>query len=226
MFDLEIKKSRQQTISLFLMGIFLVSGCSSSPTLSLDDSAGAMITASAGESTTNSTTSQANIASTTSPTSSTSSNTPNSASSEASQNNYDQTVRQQFQELVQWQDKCYQKPKSCRVEEFTIIGTKYHQALSEQMSLYTKNNINSRPGHGKREVAIETITFDDAALVAQVDACIYDTVILYMDGFIFNDHVSSSHNRWTLQRDNDRWKWISFQTLRRQYNTNICQEQK
>ena len=220
MFDLEIKKSRQQTISLFLMGIFLVSGCSSSPTLSLDDSAGAMITASAAESTTNSTTSQAKK------TSSTSSNTPNSASFEGSQNNDDQTVRQQFQELVQWQDKCYQKPKSCRVEEFTIVGTKYHQALSEQMSLYAKNNIKSRPGHGKREVAIESITFDDAALVAQVDACIYDTVILYMDGFIFNDHVSSSHNRWTLQRDNDRWKWISFQTLRRQYNTNICQEQK
>ena len=223
MFDLEIKKSRQQMISLFLMGIFLVSGCSSSPTLSLDDSAGAMITASAAESTPNSTTSQANIASSTS---STNLNTPNSSSSEGSQNNADQTVRQQFQKLVQWQDKCYQKPKSCRVEEFTIVGTKYHQALSEQMSLYAKNNINSRPGHGKREVAIETITFDDAALVAQVDACIYDTVILYMDGFIFNDHVSSSHNRWTLQRDNDRWKWIGFQTLRRQYNTNICQEQK
>ena len=224
MFDLEIKKSRQQMISLFLMGIFLVSGCSSSPTLSLDDSAGAMTTASSVESTPNSTTSQANIASSTSSTSSTSSNTPNSASSEGSQNNDDQTVRQQFQKLVQWQDKCYQKPKSCRVEEFTIVGTKYHQALSEQMSLYAKNNINSRPGHGKREVAIETITFDDAALVAQVDACIYDTVILYMDGFIFNDHVSSSHNRWTLQRDKDRWKWIGFQTLRRQYNTNICQE--
>ena len=59
------------------------------------------------------------------------------------------------------------------------------------MSLYAKSNINSRPGHGKREVAIESITLDDAASVAQVDACIYDTVILYMDGFIFNDRVSS-----------------------------------
>jgi hypothetical protein len=108
----------------------------------------------------------------------------------------------------------------------TIVDTNYHQALSEQISLYAKNNINSRPGRGKREVAIESITFDDAALVAQVDACIYDTVILYMDGFIFNDHVSSSHTRWTLQLDSHRWKWINFQILHRQYNTNICQEQK
>ena len=219
MFDLKLKKSRRQTISLFVIGTFLVSSCSSSPTLSLDDSAGATSTAS----TAAGMTSQAN---TTSSTSSTGASTSDGTSLENTQNNYDQTVRQQFQELVQWQDKCYQKPKSCRVEEFTIVGTKYHQALSEQMSLYAKNNINSRPGHGKREVAIESITFDDAALVAQVDACIYDTVILYMDGFIFNDRVSSSHTRWTLQLDNSHWKWIGFQILRRQYNTNICQEQK
>ena len=217
MVDLKLKKSRRQTISLFVIGTFLVSSCSSSPTLSLDDSAGATSTAS----TAAGMTSQANA---TSSTSSTGASTSDGTSLENTQNNYDQTVRQQFQELVQWQDKCYQKPKSCSLEEFTISGTKYHQALSEQISLYAKSNINSRPGHGKREVAIELITLDDAASVAQVDACIYDTVILYMDGFIFNDHVSSSHTRWTLQLDNNRWKWIGFQILRRQYNTNICQE--
>ena len=223
MFDLNLKKSRRQTISLLVIGIFLVSSCSSSPTLSLDDSVGAVSTQSTAESTASGMTRQAI---TTSSTSSTSADTSNSTNLEDDRDNYDQNVRQQFQELVQWQDKCYQKPKSCSVEDFTISGTKYHQALSEQMSLYAKSNINSRPGHGKREVVIESITLDDAASVAQVDACIYDTVILYMDGFIFNDRVSSSHTRWTLQLDNSRWKWIGFQILRRQYNTNICQEQK
>jgi hypothetical protein len=192
--------------------MFLVSSCSSSPTLSLDDSAS-----------TNTTTSSAKATSTTK---TTSVNTTDSTSVEETKLNNDQTVRQQFQELVQWQDRCYQQPKSCRVDDFTIVGTKYHQALSEQISLYAKSNINSRPGRGKREVAIESITFDDAAIVAQVDACIYDTVILYMDGFIFNDHASSSQTRWTLQFDKQRWKWIDFQILHRQYNTNICQEQK
>ena len=220
MFDLNLKKSRRQTISLLVMGIFLVSSCSSSPTLSLDDSVGAVSTQSTAESTASGMTRQAIT------TSSTSADTSNSTNLEDDRDNYDQNVRQQFQELVQWQDKCYQKPKSCSVEDFTISGTKYHQALSEQMSLYAKSNINSRPGHGKREVVIESITLDDAASVAQVDACIYDTVILYMDGFIFNDRVSSSHTRWTLQLDNSRWKWVGFQILRRQYNTNICQEQK
>ena len=212
MLDIQLIKSQQLKTFLILSCLFLVSSCSSSPTLSLHDSAGA----------TSST-------STTSSNSAESSNSTDSISLEDDEHeddelDYEQSVRQQFQELVQWQDTCYQQPKSCRVDEFTIVGTKYHQALSEQISLYAKSNINSRPGHGKREVAIESITVDDAALVAQVDACIYDTVILYMDGFIFNDHVSSSHNRWTLQLDNNRWKWINFQILHREYNTNICQE--
>ena len=214
MLDIQLIKSQQLKTFLILSCLFLVSSCSSSPTLSLDDSAGA----------TSST-------STTSTTSTKSVNTTASISLEHGELeddgvDYEQSVRQQFQELVQWQDTCYQQPKSCRVDEFTIVGTKYHQALSEQISLYAKSNINSRPGRGKREVAIKSITVDDAALVAQVDACIYDTVILYMDGFIFNDHVSSSHTRWTLQLDNNRWKWINFQILHREYNTNICQEQK
>lgn len=214
MLDIKLKKPRQLKVFSTLSCLILVSSCSSSPTLSLDDSAGATTSTN-----------------TTSSTDTTSINTTDSTSLEDGELeddevDYEQSVRQQFQELVQWQDKCYQQPKSCRLDEFTIIDTKYHQALSEQIGLYAKNNINSRPGRGKREVAIESITFDDAALVSQVDACIYDTVILYMDGFIFNDHVSSSHTRWTLQLDSHRWKWINFQILHRQYNTNICQEQK
>jgi hypothetical protein len=209
MLDIKLKKPRQLKIFSILSCLFLVSSCSSSPTLSLDDSAGATTSTN-----------------TTSSTDTTSINTTDSTSLEDDELDYEQSVRQQFQELVQWQDICYQQPKSCQVDEFTIVGTKYHQALSEQISLYAKSNINSRPGRGKREVAIESITVDDDALVAQVDACLYDTVILYMDGFIFNDHVSSSHTRWTLQLDNNRWKWINFQILHREYNTNICQEQK
>ena len=210
MLDIKLKKPRQLKVFSILSCLFFVLSCSSSPTLSLDDSASTNTTTSATK--------------TTITTKTTSVNTRDSTSVEETKLNNDQTVRQQFQELVQWQDSCYQQPKSCRVDDFTIVGTKYHQALSEQISLYAKSNINSRPGRGKREVAIESITFDDAALVAQVDACIYDTVILYMDGFIFNDHVSSSQTRWILQLDKQRWKWIDFQILHRQYNTNICQE--
>ena len=209
MLDIKLKKPRQLKIFSILSCLFLVSSCSSSPTLSLDDSAGATTSTN-----------------TTSSTDTTSINTTDSTSLEDDELDYEQSVRQQFKELVQWQDICYQQPKSCRVDEFTIVGTTYHQALSEQISLYAKSNINSRPGRGKREVTIESITVDDDALVAQVDACLYDTVILYMDGFIFNDHVSSLHTRWTLQLENNRWKWINFQILHREYNTNICQEQK
>ena len=94
MLDIKLKKPRQQKIFLFLIGIFFVSSCSSSPTLSFDDLASVTSTTIS-----------------TSTTSTTSVNTTDSTSFEETKLNYDQTVRQQFQELVRWQDKCYQQPK-------------------------------------------------------------------------------------------------------------------
>lgn len=214
MSDIELKKSQQHKIFLFLSGILVVAGCSTTSTLNFDTS----------ESTNNqaNSTSTTSTSQTTGPTNTTG-NTASSSGFENSQYKNEQTVRQQFQELVLWQDKCYQQPKSCRVEEFTIVGTKYHQALDEQISLYAKSNIYSRPGYGKRKVEIKIISFEGQSSLAQIDACIHDSVILYMDGFIFNDRVSSSQTRWTLQLVDSRWKWINFQILHREYNTNICQ---
>lgn len=205
MLDLDHKISQSFKNLLLISGLVLLVGCSSPPKLSL-------VVATTATSYPSVTTA---LASTTSSTIAL-----NTTQVEVDR---DQLVKPQFEELLQWQDKCYQKPSSCRVEEFTIVGTKYHQALAEQISLFAKNNINSRLGNGKREVKIELISLDDASLVAHVDACIYDTVIMYMDGFIFNDYVTSAHTQWTLQWDNERWRWIDYQILRREYNTNICQ---
>ena len=205
MLDLDHKISQSFKNLLLISGLVLLVGCSSPPKLSL-------VVA---------TTATPYLSVTTALASTTSSTLAlNTTQVEVDR---DQLVKPQFEELLQWQDKCYQKPSICRVEEFTIVGTKYHQALAEQISLFAKNNINSRLGNGKREVKIELISLDDASLVAHVDACIYDTVIMYMDGFIFNDYVTSAHTQWTLQWDNERWRWIDYQILRREYNTNICQ---
>lgn len=205
MLDLDHKISQSFKNLLLISGLVLLVGCSSPPKLSL-------VVA---------TTATPYLSVTTALASTTSSTIAlNTTRVEVDR---DQLVKPQFEELLQWQDKCYQKPSICRVEEFTIVGTKYHQALAEQISLFAKNNINSRLGNGKREVKIELISLDDASLVAHVDACIYDTVIMYMDGFIFNDYVTSAHTQWTLQWDNERWRWIDYQILRREYNTNICQ---
>ncbi|GDX33363.1 hypothetical protein LBMAG16_01940 [Actinomycetes bacterium] len=205
MLDLDHKISQSFKNLLLISGLVLLVGCSSPPKLSL-------VVA---------TTATPYLSVTTALASTTSSTIAlNTTQVEVDR---DQLVKPQFEELLQWQDKCYQKPSICRVEEFTIVGTKYHQALAEQISLFAKNNINSRLGNGKREVKIELISLDDASLVAHVDACIYDTVIMYMDGFIFNDYVTSAHTQWTLQWDNERWRWIDYQILRREYNTNICQ---
>jgi len=213
MLNFDDKNVRIFKTVLLSCGLLLTTSCSAPQTLSLD------LSASASTAIVN-TTSNANSDTVGSV------STQNTASVENLETIRRSLVGEQFDQLVKWQDKCYQKPNVCRLDEFTIVGTRYHQALDEQISLYAKNNINSRPGHGKRQVAIESITFDEGELVAQVKACIYDTVILYMDGFIFNNHITSSHTQWKLQWDNPRWKWIDFQILHREYNINICEAQQ
>lgn len=213
MLDLDQKISQSFKNLLLISGLVLLVGCSSPPKLSL-------VVANTATTYPSVTTTLASSVSTALASATSSTLASNTTQVEV---NRDQLVKQQFEELLQWQDKCYQKPSICQVEEFTIIGTKYHQALAEQISLFAKNNINSRLGNGKREVKIELISLDDASLVARVDACIYDTVIMYMDGFIFNDYITSAHTQWTLQWDNERWRWIDYQILHREYNTNICQ---
>lgn len=131
-------------------------------------------------------------------------------------------VREQFEESLQWINQCNQRPKACHVEDFTIVGTDYHKALSDQMNLYASSNIYSRPGHGQRRVRIESVNVDESTMIAEIETCIYDTVIMYMDGFIFNDRISSSRARWTLQLDNQRWRWIYYEIHKKLYNTDIC----
>ena len=122
MLDLDQKISQSFKNLLLISGLMLLVGCSSPPKLSL-------------------------VVATTA-TSYPSVTTALASNTTQLEVNRDQLVKQQFEELLQWQDKCYQKPSNCRVEEFTIIGTKYHQALAEQISLFAKNYINSRLGNG------------------------------------------------------------------------------
>ena len=196
------------SITKVVFGMLVLVGCGSSPTLSF------LNTASTVQESTDSLTLTTEEAST--------SNSESAADSVANEADLVEQVREQFEESLQWINQCNQRPKACRVEDFTIVGTDYHKALSDQMNLYASSNIYSRSGHGQRRVRIESVNVDESTMIAEIETCIYDTVILYMDGFIFNDRISSSRARWTLQLDNQRWRWIYYEIHKKLYNTDIC----
>jgi hypothetical protein len=60
-------------------------------------------------------------------------------------------------------------------------------------------------------------------MTATVSGCVYDTVILFLDGFIFDDKVSSSLATWQFSWQYNRWSWADFQTYKKLYNVNICE---
>ena len=196
------------SITKVVFGMLVLVGCGSSPTLSF------LNTASTVQESTDSLTLTTEEAST--------SNSESAADSVVNETDLVEQVREQFDESLQWINQCNQRPKACHVEDFTIVGTDYHKALSDQMNLYASSNIYSRSGHGQRRVRIESVNVDESTMIAEIETCIYDTVIMYMDGFIFNDRISSSRARWTLQLDNQRWRWIYYEIHKKLYNTDIC----
>ena len=212
---LNLTKISQFKISLVAVSSLALVGCGSPPTLSF------LNTASTVQESTAIMTQETVSSSTSNVASETGLLAKDTGLSASAADSVDQ-VREQFAESLQWINKCNQRPKACHVEDFTIVGTEYHKALSDQMDLYASSNIYSRPGHGQRRVRIESVNVDKSKMIAQIETCIYDTVILYMDGFIFNDRISSSRARWTLQLDNQRWRWINYEIHKKLYNTDIC----
>ena len=207
---MNLTKITQFKISLVAVSSLALVGCGSPPTLSFLNTASTVQESTKTDSLT---------ATTVNPSTS---NVASAADSVASAADSVDLVREQFTESLQWINQCNQRPKACHVEDFTIAGTEYHKALSDQMNLYASSNIYSRPGHGQRLVRIESVNVNKSTMTAEIETCIYDTVIMYMDGFIFNDRISSSHARWTLQLDNQRWRWINYEIHKKLYNTDIC----
>lgn len=132
-------------------------------------------------------------------------------------------VAQQFDELMTWRKNCGYKPKLCHVEQFTIVGTEFSESFAQMMRGFAKNNIYTKPGDGERKITVQTIDRDEATMTATINGCVYDTVVVYMSGFIYNGNISSALSSWTMQWRNDKWYWTDYRILKKIYNANICE---
>lgn len=132
------------------------------------------------------------------------------------------SVATRFDEFIDWHKNCFHKPKKCALDEFIILNTAFGDNFSQIIAGYGKNNIYSQPGRGERKYFVNSISNDPTTMVATVSACVYDTVILFLDGFIFDDKVSSSLASWQFSWQDNRWSWVDFQTHKKFYNVNIC----
>lgn len=132
-------------------------------------------------------------------------------------------VAQQFDQLMAWRKNCGFKPSTCKIGDFTIIGSEFSDNFTQMMSDYAKNNIYSLPNHGERKIYGQTVERDYVNMVATINGCVYDTMILYLDGSIFDDKIASSLTSWKMLWQNNHWNWIDFEVHKKIYNSNICE---
>ena len=133
------------------------------------------------------------------------------------------SVATRFDEFINWHKNCFHKPKQCAFDEFIIPSTPFGDKFSQIIAGYGKNNIYSQPGRGERKYFVNSISNDPTTMTATVSGCVYDTVILFLDGFIFDDKVSSSLASWQFSWQDNRWSWVDFQTHKKLYNVNLCE---
>ncbi len=133
------------------------------------------------------------------------------------------SVATRFDEFINWHKNCFHKPKQCAFDEFIIPSTAFGDNFAQIIAGYGKNNIYSQPGRGERKYFVNSISSDPTTMTATVSGCVYDTVILFLDGFIFDDKVSSSLASWQFSWQNNRWSWVDFQIHKKLYNVNLCE---
>ena len=133
------------------------------------------------------------------------------------------SVATRFDAFIDWHKNCFHKPKQCELEEFITSGTPFSDNFSQIITRNRKHNIYSQPGRGERKYFVNSISNDPTTMTATVSGCVYDTVILFLDGFIFDDKVSSSLATWQFSWQDNRWSWVDFQTYKKLYNVNICE---
>ena len=133
------------------------------------------------------------------------------------------SVATRFDEFIDWHKNCFHKPKQCAFDEFIISSTAFGDNFAQIIAGYGKNNIYSQPGRGERKYFVNSISNDPTTMTATVSGCVYDTVILFLDGFIFDDKVSSSLASWQFSWQDNRWSWVDFQTHKKLYNVNLCE---
>ena len=133
------------------------------------------------------------------------------------------SVATRFDAFIDWHKNCFDKPKQCELEEFITSGTPFSDNFSQIITRNRKHNIYSQPGRGERKYFVNSISNDPTTMTATVSGCVYDTVILFLDGFIFDDKVSSSLATWQFSWQDNRWSWVDFQTYKKLYNVNICE---
>lgn len=136
-------------------------------------------------------------------------------------------VRASFEWLMLVRIQCGRDPRNCIVDDLAVPGSPIHVGLSDVFDERIRHGIvaSARGAHRFRIADVVMIAPDRA----EVRSCHTDDVVLVIGGAqgrptaIYDESLVSHWSTWTMQKTEDRWRWIDESIDRRIHGEDLCQ---
>lgn len=128
-------------------------------------------------------------------------------------------VVSEFDRLMTIRVECGRRPRACRVDDVAAVGSSMHDELSSLMDARTRAGIVAS-GRGALRYRVDGARVDGD--VASITTCLYDDVVLTMDGSIFDESTMSAITEWTMVRTAQGWRWSDWRAITSTREGDLC----
>lgn len=105
------------------------------------------------------------------------------------------TTATEFDHLMELRIACGRRPEACDVDAFALVGSPFHEEQRRLMSDRAMHHIVASRD-GAIRYRIDQVAPGDPGTV--ITTCLFDDVVLTMDGAVFDDSTFSAVIAWTM----------------------------
>ncbi|MEY3619249.1 MAG: hypothetical protein RL726_1947 [Actinomycetota bacterium] len=124
-----------------------------------------------------------------------------------------------FDQLMDARLACGRRPRACRVDDLAIDGSPMHHELTVLMESRIRAGIVASE-RGSLRYRIDDARVDGD--VAAITTCLYDDIVLTMDGSIFDESTMSAITEWTMARSANGWRWSDWRVIDSTREGDLC----
>ena len=135
-------------------------------------------------------------------------------------------IHEAFDWLMIGRVQCGRRPRDCVVDDLAVPGSAVHTSLTVVIDERVRYGIYASGEGSHRYRVTDVIEVDDDR--AEVRACHTDDVVLKIGGAsdrpsaIYDESLVSHWSTWTLQRDENGWRWTDEIVDARSYGEDVC----
>lgn len=135
-------------------------------------------------------------------------------------------IHEAFEWLMIGRVQCGRRPRDCVVDDLAVPGSSVHTSLTVVIDERVRYGIYASGEGSHRYHITEVIQVDDDR--AEVRSCHTDDVVLRIGGAgdrpsaVYDESLVSHWSTWSLQRDENGWRWTDEIVGTRSYGKDVC----